>query len=218
MNKVEIIELFYNNRNQENAGPMSAYMRNLFPFLGIKSPDRKLLERDFLKEVKKEKKIDWDFVDKCWQLEEREFQYLACDYLKTMSKFLVEDDLAKLKNLCESKSWWDSIDTLDQIIGGINFPSSYIDQEMEAWSKDENFWIRRVAIDHQRPRKTKTNTELLATIIENNLNQTEFFINKAIGWALREYSKTHPEWVRAFIEKNKGQMANLSIREASKYI
>ena len=67
-------------------------------------------------------------------------------------------------------------------------------------------------------RKEKTNTELLSEIIENNLNGTEFFINKAIGWALRDYSKTNPDWVTDFIEKNKDKMSKLSIKEASKYI
>ncbi|MBK1637386.1 DNA alkylation repair protein, partial [Rhodovulum adriaticum] len=155
---------------------------------------------------------------KCWSLEEREFQYLACDYLKSMKKYLIEDDLPKLRELCETKPWWDTIDVLDQIIGSINFPSDYIDSEMLKWSTDENIWIRRVAIDHQRPRKEKTNTDLLERIIKNNLNQEEFFINKAIGWSLREYSKTNPDWVRKFIEENKGGLSKLSIREGSKYI
>jgi 3-methyladenine DNA glycosylase AlkD len=74
-----------------------------------------------------------------------------------------------------------------------------------------------VAILHQGF-KDKTDSVLLAAVIENNLNQSEFFINKAIGWILREYSKTNPDWVREFIREHKQNMANLSIREASKYI
>jgi 3-methyladenine DNA glycosylase AlkD len=78
--------------------------------------------------------------------------------------------------------------------------------------------LRRIAIDHQLGRKDKTDAALLAQIIENNLGQAEFFINKAIGWSLREYSKTNPDWVRAFIDEHRADMAGLSIREASKYI
>ena len=89
---------------------------------------------------------------------------------------------------------------------------------MIEWSKDEDFWIRRIAIDHQLTRKEKTNAELLEKIIINNFGSDEFFINKAIGWSLRDYSKTNPQWVRNFIEKYKGQMDKLSIIEASKYI
>ena len=89
---------------------------------------------------------------------------------------------------------------------------------MLEWSKDKDFWIRRIAIDHQLGRKEKTNTELLEKIIINNFGSDEFFINKAIGWALRDYSKTNPEWVKDFINKYKSKMDKLSIKEASKYI
>jgi len=86
------------------------------------------------------------------------------------------------------------------------------------WSLSDNIWLRRVAIDHQLLRKEKTNVRLMEKILLNNLDQTEFFINRAIGWALRDYSKANPEWVASFIEKNKGRMAELSIKEASKYL
>ena len=84
------------------------------------------------------------------------------------------------------------------------------------WRLSDNIWLRRVAIDHQLLRKEKTNVQLMEKILLHNLNQTEFFINKAIGWALRDYSKTNPIWVAGFIEKNKERMADLSIKEASK--
>ncbi|MGY3755728.1 DNA alkylation repair protein [Helcococcus kunzii] len=218
MNAKEIIQIFYENGNEELAEPMAKYMRNRFEFLGIKSPKRKEISKEFIKEAKKTKRIDWGFVEKLWTLTEREFQYLACDYLRAMKKFLVEEDLEKLKDLVITKSWWDTVDSLDQTIGSINFPSDYIDEEMLKWSEDENFWLRRVAINHQRPRKDKTNTILLEKILKNNLNQTEFFINKAMGWALREYSKTDSKWVFDFILENKEGLSNLTIREASKYL
>ena len=89
---------------------------------------------------------------------------------------------------------------------------------MLEWSTDSDFWVRRVAIEHQLLRKKKMNTDLLAQIIENNLNSQEFFINKAIGWALRDYSKTNSEWARQFIAENYDRMAKLSITEGSKYL
>lgn len=89
---------------------------------------------------------------------------------------------------------------------------------MLIWSKDNDFWVRRVAIEHQLLRKDKMNIELLEKILENNLNSSEFFINKAIGWALRDYSKTNPEWVREFIENHVSDMAPLSIKEGGKYL
>ena len=89
---------------------------------------------------------------------------------------------------------------------------------MLRWSKDQDFWLRRIAIDHQLGRKEKTNTKLLEKIIVNNFGSKEFFINKAIGWALRDYSKTNPKWVENFINTYQNQMNHLSIKEASKYL
>ena len=88
---------------------------------------------------------------------------------------------------------------------------------MLEWSTDEDFWVRRIAIDHQLCRKERTNTELLEKILVNNFGSSEFFINKAIGWSLRDYSKTNQDWVRNFVETHKDKMDKLSIREASKY-
>ena len=110
------------------------------------------------------------------------------------------------------------IDGLDRIVGNIAFKDERIDDLMLEWSKDEDYWVRRIAIDHQLCRKEKTNTELLEKIIVNNFGSNEFFINKAIGWSLRDYSKTNPKWVKEFVEKYKDKMDKLSIKEASKYI
>ncbi len=215
---LKIRELFEKNRNDEKAAQEARYMRNLFRFYGIKTPVRKTLYKDFLKEEKKNKTIDWAFLDKCYEDEYREFQYLAMDYLIAMSKYLSYDDVPKLFNYIKQKQWWDTIDRLDRIVGNIGLIDDRINDVMLKWSKDKDFWVRRIAIDHQLIRKEKTNTELLEKIIVNNLGSNEFFINKAIGWSLRDYSKTNPQWVRDFIEKYKDKMAKLSIKEASKYI
>ena len=135
-----------------------------------------------------------------------------------MKDKLTIDDIPKFKRLILEKSWWDTIDNLDMTIGALALKDSNVNKILLEWSLDENIWLRRIAIDHQLLRKDKTNTELLSKILKNNLGQTEFFINKAIGWALRDYSKTNPEWVRNFIEENRENMAKLSIKEASKYL
>ena len=135
-----------------------------------------------------------------------------------LAKQLGPADISRLKKLATTKSWWDTIDCLDRIVGGIalNFPE--INSVLIEWSTDSNIWLRRIAIDHQLMRKEKTNTPLLEQIIINNFGQSEFFINKAIGWSLREYSKTNPTWVQAFIATHRDKMTNLSLKEASKYI
>ena len=139
-----------------------------------------------------------------------------CDYLKALQKFLVFDDIDKIRPFIKTKQWWDTIDSLDTVIGNIN--DLRVDDLMLEWSVSDNIWFRRIAINHQRGRKDKTDTVLLEKILINNLNNNEFFINKAIGWALRDYSKTNTDWVKNFIAKYKPGLSTLSIREASKYL
>ena len=214
----KLYEKMIQHKNEEQARQMSKYMLNKFEYIGIKTPERRKIFKNFFKEYKNEEKIDWEFVNKCWENKYREFQYIAADYLKNMKDKLTRDDIPKLKQLILKKSWWDTIDNLDMTIGALALKDSNVNKILLEWSIDENIWLRRIAIDHQLLRKEKTNTELLEKVLENNLGQAEFFINKAIGWALRDYSKTNPEWVKNFIEKNKEKMAKLSIREASKYL
>ncbi|SNG12124.1 DNA alkylation repair enzyme, truncation [Streptococcus pneumoniae] len=171
--------------------------------------------------------------------------------------------MPKLEQLVVTKSWWDTVDILDRVVGSLVYKHPELEEiiliffenlfkprplylqpqnrlsttskqcfEQSVasflvcsliflsikWSLSDNIWLRRVAIDHQLLRKEKTNTQLMEKILLHNLNQTEFFINKAIGWTLRDYSKTNPTWVTCFIEKNKERMAELSIKEASKYL
>lgn len=199
------------------AQPMKAYMKNNFEFLGVRSPDRRKAAKQFFKDFKTPE-LDWDFVEACWDQPYCEFQYVAIDYLVAHKKNLVLTDLPRLKKLAQTKSWWDSIDGLDKLVGKIVLDNPEAKQVMVVWSLDEDFWLRRIAIDHQLLQKEKTDIVLLEKILINNLNQTEFFITKAIGWSLRDYSKTNPHWVRDFLVKYQHQMASLSIREASKYL
>ena len=214
----KLYEKMIQHKNKEQAQKMSKYMLNKFEYIGIKTPERREIFKNFFKEYKNKEKIDWEFVNKCWENKYREFQYVAADYLKNMKDKLTIDDIPKLKRLILKKSWWDTIDNLDMTIGALALKDSNVNKILLEWSLDENIWLRRIAIDHQLLRKEKINTELLEKILKNNLGQAEFFINKAIGWALRDYSKTNPEWVKNFIEENKEKMAKLSIKEASKYL
>ena len=214
----ELKNSFEINKDDKNAVSMSAYMRNQFKFYGIATPKRKTIYKDFLKAEKSKGVIDWDLLDKCFADEHREFQYLVSDYLLFMKQYVTFEDMPKIKNYITNKSWWDTIDFLCKVIGNVGLRDNRIKGLMVEWSEDENFWVRRTAIEHQLGLKDKTDTELLEKIITNCFGSNEFFINKAIGWALREYSKTDPEWVRAFIEKHKKEMNSLSIRESSKYI
>ena len=214
----DIKKRFEEKEDKENAAQMAKYMRNQFVFYGLSTPKRKAVYKDFLKEEKKSGQIDWAFLDRCYEDEHREFQYLVCDYLTALDNFLAYDDIPRIKVYIKCKSWWDTTDSLDRVIGQIGLRDSRVDALMLEWSLDDDFWVRRVAIDHQLCRKEKTNTELLEKILVNNFGSDEFFINKAIGWSLRDYSKTNPEWVRAFVEKHADRMSKLSVKEAGKYI
>jgi 3-methyladenine DNA glycosylase AlkD len=214
---MDIFEIFRNAADPVKAAPMSAYMRNQFSYLGISTPERKKLSQEFLKTLK-QNDIDWTFIFTCWEMPEREFQYLAVEYLTRQKAKLTDSDIPNLRKLIITKSWWDTVDGLDVIVGDIALRHPEVSQILLTWSTDENIWLRRAAIDHQLGRREKTDIRLLEKIIINNLGQKEFFINKAIGWSLREYSKTNPEWVREFIERHREALSSLSIREASKYI
>lgn len=202
----------------ENIVPMEKYMRNKFRFLGIKTPERRKLAKRLFKNIDKNTEIDWNFVFKCWENDFREMQYLALDYIKILQKTLLPKDISNLKKLIVSKSWWDTIDNIDLIIGQMALEFEEIDEILLEWSINENIWLRRTAIDHQLLRKDKTKTDLLEKILKNNFWSDEFFINKAIGWALRDFSKTNPLWVKNFLEKHSSKMSSLSIKEASKYL
>ena len=202
----------------ERAAQMAAYMRDQFRYLGVQTPARRKISRPFLNAAKKERLLDWDFVDACWQAEEREFQYVAADYLRKVRHLLTVADLPRVRGLAVTKPWWDTVDSLDATVGSVVAQSSEGRELILKWARDENMWVRRLAIDHQLQRKESTDVELLSSIIEANLGSGEFFIDKAVGWALRDYSKTDPEWVRAFIAEHRKAMAALAIREASKYL
>lgn len=214
----EIKNQFILHQDKERAISMSNYLRDQFQFYGIPTPKRRAIYKQFLKEEKKRKRIDWNLLDLCYEDEYRELQYFVCDYLNTMKAYLSYEDIPHMKQYIKVKQWWDTIDSFDRIIGDIGLRDMRVNDLMLEWSKDEDFWLRRIAIDHQLCRKDKTNTELLEKIIVNNFGSDEFFINKAIGWSLRDYSKINPEYVRAFINKYRDQMASLSIKEASKYL
>ena len=206
------------NSDPELARQMESYMRNKFKFYGLKTPERRKSYHDLIKLEKANKKIDWKFLDQAWADEHREAQYFVCNYLIALEKYLKLEDIDHIFNYVKSKQWWDTIDSLIKPIGKLGLRDERVNELMLAWSKDDDFCVRRVAIEHQLLRKDKMNVELLNAILENNLGSSEFFINKAIGWALRDYSKTNPNWVENFIRKHHTEMATLSIKEGRKYL
>lgn len=230
METTEFIIYLREHKNPNKADGMENYMRNQFSFLGIQSVERRNLSNDYLKTLRKEVRltfseetsnmsvVNWDAVFYLWEQAEREFPYVAMDYLKAVKKYLVLSDLDHLTELVLEKPWWDTIDNLAKIIGALAHKENIQAETMREWSISNNLWIRRVAILHQLDLKTHTDSVLLAQIILNNIHSEEFFIQKAIGWALREYAKTNEKWVANFVSKYKTDLCRLSYREATKNI
>ena len=206
MKLLDLITDFEENRNELLAESMSKYMQDKFRFLGIRGATRTEIYKKYFPDARKTKTIDWYFVESCWNKEEREFQYVVVYYLKAMQKFLKREDISRLKYLIVTKSWWDTVDLLAKVVGSLVIRIEGYDQIMLEWSKDGNIWLKRVAILYQLSLKDKVDEIILDKILVNNLCDNEFFINKAVGWALRDYSKFNPEWVREFIKKNKDNM------------
>ena len=218
MKDYPILKIFEQNKNDEAAPKMAAYMKNKFEFLGINAPTRKYFQKEFIREKSKSKSIDWDFVFTCFDMPQREFQYLAIDYLILMKKWVQKVDIEKLETLIQTKSWWDSVDGLDEIVGTLaqKYPE-LVDSHIRKWMVNSNIWLVRVSINFQLQFKSKTDVKLLSEAIVANFGSKEFFINKAIGWSLREYAKTDKVWVIDFLENHQKQLHSLSIREAKKH-
>ena len=226
----EFIEYLRANKNPDKIEGMENYMRNKFKFLGLQAAERRKLSREYLNPLAKKAKagysteqpdrsvVDWDVLFTLWELPEREFQLTGIDYLKRVQQYLVLDDFEYLKQLVLTKSWWDTVDFLSKNIGAIVIKEPDLIETMKTWSLETNIWLRRVSILHQLSLKEKTNTKLLEEVILNNINDEEFFIQKAIGWALREYAKTDENWIINFIEQYQNQLSALSYREAIKNI
>jgi 3-methyladenine DNA glycosylase AlkD len=219
---VEDIRLrFQNVENQSQAVKMAAYMKNIAPFFGVSSIPRKMIFNKWKETLPKDLSFEerWELIFLLWEQEEREFQYVAVDWINSWNKNLYQkDDLMNLQMIIQSKSWWDTIDLLasnflSNLI--VKFPDLKL-KMIEKWSDTTDFWLLRSTLIFQLKYKQKTDLDLLSQQINRFKANKEFFIQKAIGWALREISKWNPVWVKNEIESQ--QLIGLAKREASKYL
>lgn len=215
----QLTSVFQVNKNKENAEKMERYMKNNFPFYGIKSTERRQLSQTFHQSVKQisEEEVD-QLVKKLWELPERENQYVALDFLIKRKKKLVETDIDLLEYLIVTKSWWDTVDLIASHLVGTLFMKypQFVHERGEQWIQSDHLWLQRTMLIFQLRYKEETDEQLLFSTIERLNDKNEFFIQKAIGWALREYSKTNPEAVNTFIETH--HLSPLSKREGLKII
>lgn len=205
-------------KNKEKAQQMAAYMKNLFPFAGVAAPERAVLEKELLKVSKKMPVTElFDLICFYYQKSEREYQYLAIDLATVNVKRFSFEDMIHFKPFVIEKAWWDSVDAWRKFFGlwgAQHFEE--MPQLFDAFFGEEDFWHRRIAINLQLLYKEKTNTVLLKKAIIYDKTTDEFFIQKAIGWSLRQYSETEPNWVQTLMEET--DLSPLAVREGSKYL
>ena len=205
--------------NKQNAIGMKAYMLNQFEFYGIKTPERDAIVTSFLKTNRiQEEPLLKEVVQYMWDREEREWQYAAIDVFKSHRLLWKSRSIQLIQYCLTHKSWWDTVDGIgsDWIpTYFLIFPEKQI-SVTQKWNRSNNMWLQRSCILFQRSYNKNTNIQLLSEYIQQHQLSKEFFIQKAIGWALREYSKTNPEWVKSFVESQ--NLAPLSKREALKKI
>jgi len=212
--------LFKQNANPAQAGPMKKYMRDQFDYLGIKTPIRVALQNEFIKENGLPPLDELDSISRdLWGLPQREFQYTATSLIGRLENKLEPEFITTLEYLLVTKSWWDTVDTIAGNAVGTHFKRfpKVREKYLKKWRKADNFWLRRTALLFQLGYKKDTDFDLLCEIIHENLGSDEFFINKAIGWALRQYAWTDPKPVKKFVKATK-ELHPLSRREALKNI
>jgi 3-methyladenine DNA glycosylase AlkD len=207
-------------RDPDRAVHTAAYMRDQFPFLGIGSPERRALHRTVVAGLPTPTEDELGtVVRRCWELPEREYQYFACDLLRAQLRVPGPGFLDTTRALITTKSWWDTVDPLaTRFVGGLVRRHPQLTATMDAWSADDNLWLVRTAILHQLNYGSDTDTERLFGYCTRQAGHRDFFVRKAIGWALRHYARTDPEGVRAYLAEHGDRLSPLSVREAAKHL
>jgi 3-methyladenine DNA glycosylase AlkD len=200
------------------AGPMKKYMRDQFEYLGIPTPARVALLKEFYTEYDLPEMKDLDAILRdLWSLPQREFQYVAVGLLGRCDKQIPAKFIKTVEYLIVTKPWWDTVDSIAGGSVGVHFKRfpEVREKYLSKWRASENFWLRRTTILFQLNYKQETDFDLLCELIRENLGSKEFFINKAIGWALRQYARIDPQAVKKFVNATK-DLHPLSKREALK--
>ncbi|MFZ6732179.1 DNA alkylation repair protein [Undibacterium sp. Ji42W] len=203
------------------AQAMRTYMKNRFEFLGIPAPDRRKACVDIIRQLKT---TDADellqIANDLWACEQREYQYLAVDILVKHYRRLRLEDVPALLALVQQKSWWDTVDGLASVVGDVLRQNLIASRDMQAGMDKAlghpDFWVRRIALLHQLGWREQTDVNRLFAYALALADEKEFFIRKAIGWALRDYAWHDPAAIRDFLQENQGRFSGLTYREAAK--
>lgn len=222
LNKIESV--FLDNADSKLALKQTGWMRNQVAFIGISTPVRRNLQKSIFNEyLPTSKKLsENDFIQllkTLFQKEQREFHYAAIDIAKRFSGKYSSNMLDTFEWMIRHHSWWDSVDDIaTNLVGPLNQKFPKLMEKMDNWISDDNLWIRRTAILFQLKWKTKTDKVRLEKFCTKAMKEREFFIEKALGWALRDYAKTNKQFVRSLLEKHDDSFSPLTKKEAGKYL
>ena len=204
------------------AAPMQAYMRDQFVFLGVAAPQRRLATRDLLAGLKGVgADVLLDHAQLLWQQPQREYQHVALDMLALHWRQLGVEHLPTLLGLARQRAWWDSVDGMAGIVGAVLQAERRRGGDGHAHMAEalrhDDFWLRRIAMLHQLGWRGDTDAGWLFDTALALAHEDEFFIRKAIGWALRDYARHAPAEVLTFATQHRQQLSPLSYREALKH-
>jgi 3-methyladenine DNA glycosylase AlkD len=214
-----LVDAFRVVANPQEAVGMKAYMRDQFEFFGVKAVERRMVFKGWVKENGLPSVAELPgVVDALYGRPERELHYCAVELVEKMATKLDLSHLGLAERLITENSWWDTVDTVaSHVVAPILLKSpGEMRRVAEGWSASGNLWLRRVSIIFQLPYKGKTDVDLLFDMIRRETGSNEFFIQKAIGWSLRQYAYTDAAAVREFLGTH--ELKPLSVREAMKHL
>ena len=211
---------FEERQDPERAVAMARYMRDQFVFYGIPAPSQRSVARTALRPLPTPTEPELaEFARACWQRPQREWQYVACDTLAAQVGRCSPALLGLLEELITTKSWWDTVDSLaGHAVGPLVAAHPELVTEMDRWVVSDNLWLTRSALLHQLGYSNTTDSARLFRYCETRAADREFFIRKAIGWALRQYARTDPAGVSAFVSTHSTELSGLSKREALRHL
>jgi 3-methyladenine DNA glycosylase AlkD len=203
----------------QRAAQMRAYMKDHFEFLGVHTPQRRELSRPFLVSLRDAGPDRWlGLAEELWGMPHREYAYVAADLLRRYGRRLPPASLDDLRGLVTTSPWWDGVDPLSHVVGLVVRTHPETSAVMDRWSVDQDLWVVRVAILHQLGWKDAAEPDRIFGYCVAQAGHPDFFVRKAIGWALRDLSRRFPEQVRSFIDAHRAELSPLSVREGSKYV
>lgn len=208
-------------KNDHEAQRMAAYMKTTMPFYGVRAPQRRTISKDAVCRFPIESYDRYiAVITQLWKHTHREVKYVAIDIARAYPAYICAASLPFYKRMIEEGAWWDFVD--DIAINLVGKALLHDPQELwpilDTWIDDTRLWVRRSALICQNKWKKQTDAERLFAYCLKTAYEPDFFMRKAIGWALREYAKTASDEVAVLVENHKNQLSNLSRREALKHI